>query len=96
MQYRPELEWLCGMAVVNHHTLSDFRVCHAEALEQIFTQVLAEFPNAWLKERMGARKFRVRGLRKARAELLWTLLAYNIAQWIRLAWKPAARVAAAA
>ena len=57
---------------------------------------VAEFPNAWLKERMGVRKFRVRGLRKARAELLWALLAYNIAQWIRLAWKPAARAAAAA
>ena len=68
MQYRPELEWLCGMDVISHHTLSDFRVCQAEALEQIFTQVLAEFPNAWLKERMGVRKFRVRGLRKARAE----------------------------
>ena len=57
---------------------------------------VAEFPNAWLKERMGVRKFRVRGLKKARAELLWALLAYNIAQWIRLAWKPAARAAAAA
>ena len=57
---------------------------------------VAEFPNAWLKERMGVRKFRVRGLRKARAELLWALLAYNIAQWIRLAWKPAARAADAA
>ena len=57
---------------------------------------VAEFPNAWGKERLGVRKFRVRGLRKARAELLWALLAYNIAQWIRLAWKPAARAAAAA
>ena len=57
---------------------------------------VAEFPNAWLKERMGVRKFRVRGLKKARAELLWALLAYNIGHWIRLAWKPTARVAAAA
>ena len=48
MDYRPELEWLCGMAVVNHHTLSDFRVCHAEALEQIFTQVLAVLSQAGL------------------------------------------------
>lgn len=57
---------------------------------------VAEFPNAWGQERWGVRKFRVRGLRKARAELLWALLAYNIAQWMRLAWKPAARAAAAA
>ena len=48
MDYRPELEWLCGMEVVNHHTLSDFRVCHAEALEQIFTQVLAVLSQAGL------------------------------------------------
>jgi len=47
----------------------------------------AEFPNAWLKERLGVRKFRVRGLRKARSELLWGVLAYNIAAWIRLVWR---------
>ncbi len=229
-RYRPELEWLCGMAVVNHHTLSDFRVFHSNALENLLTQVLAllsqeglvdleqvavdgtriraqasggsqrrrptlerhleqareavrqlseeaddegsnrrrqaarkrtltyqrsslkrkrkyrqyqakasdcrecaqrhkccpksghrtlsrseenavmakhrrwmesergraayrkrsetaEFPNAWLKERFGVRKFRVRGLRKARSELLWGVLAYNIAAWIRLVWR---------
>lgn len=49
----------------------------------------AEFPNAWLKERFGVRKFRVRGLRKARAELLWAMLAYNVKQWVRLAWRGA-------
>ena len=50
---------------------------------------VAEFPNAWLKERFGVRKFRVRGLRKARSELLWAMLAYNVRVWIRLAWPPA-------
>ena len=50
---------------------------------------LAEFPNAWLKERFGVRKFRVRGLRKARSELLWAMLASNVRQWMRLAWQPA-------
>ena len=49
---------------------------------------VAEFPNAWLKERFGVRKFRVRGLRKARSELMWAMLAYNVRVWIRLAWKP--------
>ena len=48
---------------------------------------IAEFPHAWLKERFGVRKFRVRGLRKARAELLWALLAYNVQQWVRLVWR---------
>lgn len=56
----------------------------------------AEFPNAWLKERFGLRKFRVRGLVKARAELLWAVLAYNIQQWIRLVWRTGEPAAAAA
>jgi hypothetical protein len=33
--------WLCGGVSVNHHTLSDFRVGHAAALDELFTQVLA-------------------------------------------------------
>jgi transposase len=33
--------WLCGGVTLNYHTLSDFRVGHAEALDELFTQVLA-------------------------------------------------------
>jgi transposase len=33
--------WLCGGVSVNYHTLNDFRVGHAEALDELFTQVLA-------------------------------------------------------
>lgn len=33
--------WICGGVGVNHHTLSDFRVGHAEALDNLMTQVLA-------------------------------------------------------
>lgn len=51
----------------------------------------AEFPNAWIKERFGVRKFRVRGLIKAKMELLWAVTAYNVRQWMRLVWfQPAA------
>lgn len=32
--------WLCGRVSVNHHTLSDFRVRHEVALDDLFTQVL--------------------------------------------------------
>jgi len=46
--YRPELQWLCGLEVIKHHTLSDFRVAHLAALEQIFTQVLAVLNEAGL------------------------------------------------
>lgn len=33
--------WLCGAVSINHHTLSDFRVGHAKALDEFFTQVIA-------------------------------------------------------
>ena len=48
---------------------------------------VAEFPNAWIKEKLGLRKFRVRGLVKAGSELLWACLTYNIMQWVRLIWR---------
>jgi transposase len=32
--------WLCGRVSVNHHTLSDFRVRHEAALDDLFTQLL--------------------------------------------------------
>ena len=34
-------QWLCGGVSVNHHTLSDFRVGHAAALDELFTRVIA-------------------------------------------------------
>jgi transposase len=34
-------QWLCGGVTVNHHMLSDFRVEHADALDELFTQVVA-------------------------------------------------------
>jgi len=33
--------WICGGVSVNHHTLSDFRVDHGAALDELMTQVLA-------------------------------------------------------
>lgn len=50
---------------------------------------VAEFPNAWLKAKLGLRQFHLRGRAKALAEVLWACLAYNLAQWIRLSWRPA-------
>lgn len=34
--------WLCGGVSVNHHTPGDFRVGHADALDELFSQVLAK------------------------------------------------------
>ena len=85
-----------------HHGRSLIRTEHAPAMRQfaqkmqteeakaIYRQrgAVAEFPNAWLKEKMGLRQFRVRGLVKVLMEVLWACLTYNIQQWIRLCWRP--------
>jgi transposase len=49
---------------------------------------VAEFPNAWIKDKLGLRQFRLRGLAKVGLEALWACLTYNIQQWIRLCWRP--------
>lgn len=48
---------------------------------------VAEFPNAWIKDKIGLRKFRVRGVAKAGLELLWACLTYNVMAWTRLCWR---------
>src|SRR5438552_16823808 len=40
MEHEPGLQWLAGMEVVNHHTLSDFRVAHGSVLQNLMEQVL--------------------------------------------------------
>ena len=49
---------------------------------------IAEFPHAWIKEKIGLRQFHLRGLIKVGMEALWACLTYNIQQWIRLCWRP--------
>lgn len=60
-----------------------------EAAQKIYRLrgAVAEFPNAWLKSKLGLRQFYLRGLKKVRCEVLWACLTYNIQQWIRLRWK---------
>lgn len=48
---------------------------------------VAEFANAWIKDKLGLRQFRLRGLLKIQTECLWAGLTYNIQQWIRLCWR---------
>lgn len=64
--------------------------------KQIYRQrgAVAEFPNAWIKDKIGLRKFHVRGLAKAGTEAVWACLTYNVQLWIRLVWrKPAPQAA---
>jgi len=39
-EWEPAYQWLTGAQVVNAHTLTDFRVKHDQALEELFVQVL--------------------------------------------------------
>lgn len=45
---------------------------------------IAEFPYAWIKDKIRLRQFRLQGLIKVKMECLWACLTYNIQQWIRL------------
>jgi transposase len=60
-----------------------------EEAKQIYKQrgQTAEFPSAWIKEKLGLRRFHVRGLIKAGLEAIWVCVTYNIQQWIRLRWR---------
>jgi transposase len=50
MEYEPGMRWLTGMEVINHHSLSDFRVRHGEALSELFSQLLVAMEQAgWVK-----------------------------------------------
>jgi hypothetical protein len=85
-----------------HHGRSVVRAVHSpvvrqfaekmqtEAAKSIYRQrgAVAEFPNAWIKEKLGLRQFRLRGVAKVLLEVLWAALTYNIQQWIRLSWRP--------
>jgi hypothetical protein len=60
-----------------------------EEAKQIYRRrpQVAEFVNAWIKDKVGLRQFRLRGLVKVQIECLWAGLTYNIQQWIRLSWR---------
>ena len=48
LEQEPGLRWLSGDEAINYHTLSDFRVAHGEALDRLFSQVLAALSQAGL------------------------------------------------
>jgi transposase len=80
---------LVRMEKTDHQVAFEAKMQTAEA-QQIYKERagVAEFPNAWIKEKMGLRQFHLRGLVKVRLEALWACLTYDICQWIRLCWKP--------
>jgi transposase len=62
-----------------------------EEAKQIYRKrsEVAEFPNLWLKTKIGLKQFYLRGLAKVATEAKWAALAYNIHQWLRLRPPPA-------
>jgi transposase len=88
----PEQGRTVSIRMEEHPAIAAFRKkMEQEEFKTIYRQrgPVAEFPNAWIKEKLGLRKFRVRGLVKAGTELIWACLTYNVMQWLRLT-KPAA------
>jgi hypothetical protein len=45
---------------------------------------VVEFCHAWIKSKLGLRQFHVRGLVKAKTEMLWAALTYHIQLRLRL------------
>lgn len=87
----PEQGRLVSILVKERAEMAEFRKkMQTPEAKAIYRQrgPVAEFPNAWIKEKLGLRKFRVRGLAKAGTEVLWASLTYNVMVWIRLCWRP--------
>ena len=87
---QPERGRVVSIRLEEHAEMTAFREkMQSQESQAIYRRrgEVAEFPNAWIKEKLGLRKFRVRGLVKAESELLWACLTYNIMQWVRLVWR---------
>jgi transposase len=67
--------------------LTKMKTAEAKAIYKKRSEV-AEFPNAWIKDKFGLRQFHLRGRIKAETEAIWACLTYNIKLWIRLCWRP--------
>jgi hypothetical protein len=88
---RPEQGRLVSIRMTENAEVAAFREkMKTEAAQEIYKKrgPVAEFPNAWIKEKLGIRKFRLRGMAKATTEAVWGAFTYNVQQWIRLSWRP--------
>jgi hypothetical protein len=84
---RPEQGRLVSIRMTENAEVAAFREkMKTEVARQIYKKrgEVAEFPNAWIKDKLGIRKFRLRGLGKATTEAAWGALTYNAQQYMRL------------
>lgn len=87
---KPEQGRSVAIMIKEDAPMANFREkMESEQAKQVYKQrgAVAEFPNAWIKEKLGLRKYRVRGLVKAGIETAWACLTYNVQQWVRLSWR---------
>ncbi|MCX6635803.1 MAG: IS1182 family transposase [Acidobacteria bacterium] len=79
-----------SVVVKEHEAVTAFRqkMEQAEA-KAIYKQrgAVAEFPNAWIKDKINLWKFRLRGLAKVATEALWACFTYNVMVAERLVWR---------
>lgn len=68
-------------AMVNYH--QKMATPEAKAIYRMRAPT-AEFPNAWLKDKLKWVRLHCRGLIKARAEALWACLTYNLQRYFKL------------
>lgn len=84
----------CGRAMTRYdydaEMVAHLAKMQTPAVQEIYKQrgQTAEFPIAWIKEKLGLRRFHVRGLLKAELETIWAAATYNIQQWMRYCWHP--------
>ncbi len=81
---------LISMRITEKAEMADFRAkMELPESKQIYRKrgATAEFPNCWIKEKLGIRKFRLRGLAKVKVEALLAVITYDVMQWIRLSWR---------
>ena len=87
---KPEKGRSVAVLVTEDPVISNFREkMESEEARKIYKKrgPVAEFPNAWIKDKIKLRKYRLRGMLKAGIETMWACLAYNAKQWIRLSWR---------
>ena len=80
----------CGDVTMNYHTLADFRLQHAEILDDLLTEQVAALMHAGAvtiecvaqeARQRGLQQFRVRGLSRVRAVAVLFVLAHNLGRW---------------
>jgi transposase len=80
-----------SLRISENPMMAEFRKkMETEPAKQIYRKrgAVAEFPFSWIKEKLGIRKFRLRGMAKATGEAFLGVLTYNVMQWQRLSWRP--------